>query len=161
MNLKIDPVYMIWSDEMMFNSSTKKTWQHLINPPSWQNFPVYKTVAGSAGKEDEVILMRKEEEGFEFPSYFARVLKIEPERRIVWKTYPEKITPQENFFGIVDFKIYDESGKTRFCYDFLYEFLVPHENEEELVAFRDQQYENFKTLFSIIFPKLKALAEKK
>jgi uncharacterized protein YndB with AHSA1/START domain len=161
MNPKIDPIYMIWSDEIMINASVKNTWKHVTNPPSWQNFPVYKTVSGSTGNEDEVILMRKEEEGFEFPSYFARVLKIEPERRIVWKTYPEKITPQENFFGIVDFKIHDEGGKTRFCYDFIYEFLVPHENDEQLIAFRDQQYENFKTLFSIIFHKLKALAERK
>jgi hypothetical protein len=160
MNLKTAPVYMIWSDEMLLNSSRKNTWRYLMNPPSWQNFPVYKTVSGKRGEEGEVILMNKAEKGFEFPSYFARTLKVETERRIVWKTYPEKITPEDNFFGIVDFKVHDADGRTRFCYDFLYEFVVPHENEFQLAAFRDHQYENFKTLFASIFPKLKTLVEK-
>src|SRR5262249_4906172 len=127
--------------------------------PSWQNFPVVKHISGKPGGEGEIVLLRKEERGFTFPAYYAITIKIDEGRRLLWKTYPEKITPDDNFFGIVDFKVSAMGAATRFSYDFLYEFVVPSQDEGKLEAYRKEQYRNFEALFQAIFPKLKKLAE--
>jgi len=157
---KIEPVYMIANGELLIDAPVKTTWVHVMNYPSWQNFPVCEHISGPRGQEGEVVQLRKEEAGFSFPPYYARTLKIDPERRVIWKTYPVK--PDEvGFFGIVEFQLYDVQGKTRFVYQTLYEFEVPYETQSELDAFRKAQYDNFEVLTKTIFPKLKKLAEKK
>lgn len=157
---KVAPVYLVLTGEMMLDASLEEVWHHLINYPSWQNFPVVQPISGEPAKEGEVVLLRKEEKGFTFPAYYARTIKLDPLRRLIWKTYPEKTTPEANFFGIVDFTIQPAGGQTRFGYNTLYEFLVAYRDESELETFRKQQYENFAALFSVIFPKLKKLVEK-
>lgn len=156
---KIGPVYLVRTGEMTIDASVNSTWPHVLNYPSWQNYPVVRHISGEAGEEGEVVLLKKDEAGFEFPSYYARTIKLDPGHRVIWKTYPEK-AGEVDFFGIVDFSLQEPPGKTRFCYDVLYEFLVPYRNESELDAFRKQQYDNFDALFAAVLPKLKKLAEK-
>jgi hypothetical protein len=157
---KIGPVYLVRNGEMLIDSPVKATWPHVVNYPSWQNFPIVRHISGEPGQEGEVVLLKKDEEGFEFPPYYARTIKLEPERRIVWKTFPEHVG-EVDFFGIVDFSVFDAQGRTRFCYNTIYEFLVPYQVDSELDAFRKQQNDNFDPLFSTVLPKLKALAEKR
>jgi hypothetical protein len=154
---KIGPVYGVWDGELMIDAPVREVWRHVLNYPSWQNFPVARHISGRPGEEGEVVMLRKDEKGFEFPPYYAITVKLEPERRVIWKTYPEK--GADDFFGIVEFGVADAGGKTRFGYHLVYEFNVPYSDESELVAYRKGQEQNFTTLFGVIFPKLKQLAE--
>src|SRR5579863_662314 len=144
---KIGPVYIVRSGEILIDSPVKTTWPHVVNYPAWQNFPIVRHISGEPGQEGEVVLLKKDEDGFEFPPYYARTIKLDPGRRIIWKTFPEH-AGDVAFFGIVDFSVFDAEGKTRFCYTVIYEFLVPYRVDSELDAFRKQQYANFDPLFS-------------
>lgn len=153
------PVYLVWHGETMLNAPIERCWPHVLNYTSWQHYPVAQPVSGERGKEGEVVLLKKDEAGFTFPPYYARTIKLEPRRRIIWKTWPETATPELDFFGIVDFTLHEAKGKTRFCYDFLYELLVPARGESELEELRKQQYANTEAMFAAILPKLKKLVE--
>ena len=158
---KTAPVYLVWSGEMMFDAPLERAWTHVINYPSWQNYSTVKHITGEVGKEGEVVLLSKDEKGFEFPPYFARTIKLEPPHRVIWKTYPEKSSPGNEFFGIVEFRLDEVDGKTRYWFQSLYEFLVPYENEDELDQFRKQQDDNMSTLYESIYPKLRKLIEQR
>jgi hypothetical protein len=75
-------------------------------------------------------------------------------------TWPVEINDENDFFGIVDFRLEDAGGTTRFIYDVLYEFNVRYEHEDELDAARKTQEQNFGILTSSVLPKLKELVER-
>lgn len=150
------PVYTILDGEFTIDAPVKDVWPHLLNFYGWQNFSVNKHISGKPGAEGEVILLKKEEPGSSPNPYYARTIKLEPERRIMWKTYPEA----GNYFGIVEFKLDDVGGKTRFSYHMLYENTVCYQDEAELAQFREFSYGRFEKIFAAVFPKLKKLAEK-
>lgn len=156
---KVSPVYLLREGEMLINAPVSTVWPLVVNYPSWQHYSTVKTVEGVPGREGEVVMLRKEEAGFVFPTYFARTIKIVPQRRIIWKTYIESGTPEIDRFGIVDFKLYEEGAVTRFTNSLLYEFLVPYEDERELEEFKRTQDKNFEGLQSTTYPRLKAMAE--
>lgn len=154
----IEPVYLVWNGEMTFDAPLRLVWRHVIDYPSWQNYARIERMSGNAGQEGELVMLVKEEKGFQFPPYFARTIKLEPPRRVIWKTYPER-GQEVDFFGIVEYKLDQVAGKTRLRYDTLYEFLVPYEDERELEGYKKQQYENFGALFALILPKLREAVE--
>jgi hypothetical protein len=154
-NRKIAPVYVILERETLINAPVSTVWRHAINYPSWQNYSIVKHISGVPGQEGEVTLLKKDELSSPTTAYYARTLKIEPERRIVWKTFRDNV----DYFGIVDFRFYDEGGKTRFCNNSLYEHNIPYQDESEIEAFRAQAYANMEQLLASILPKLKKLAE--
>jgi uncharacterized protein YndB with AHSA1/START domain len=154
---KIAPVYVILNNELTIDAPIEKVWRHMIDYSSWQNYSVREHVSGEPGQEGEVVLLKKEEKEYVSAPYFARTIKIDPGRRIVWKTYRD--TP--DYFGIVDFRLYDSGGKTRFCTNNLYEFLVPYRHESELEAFRKERYALSEAVFAATHARLKALAEAK
>lgn len=155
---KIGPVYLVWNGEVMINAPVEKVWRHAVNYPSWQTFSTVRHISGTPGQEGEVVLLKKEE-GFEFPPYLARIIKLDPGSRIIWKTYPQEGDTGTEFFGIVKFTVEEASGKTRFSYELLYEFLIPYQHESELQDFYKKQYAGSEEVFASIFPKLKRLAE--
>jgi hypothetical protein len=152
---KIAPVYVIVERETLIDAPVKTVWQHAINYPSWQNYSIVKHISGIRGQEGEVTLLKKDELSSPTTAYYARTIKIEPERRIVWKTFRDNV----NYFGIVDFRFYDVDGKTRFTNNSLYEHNIPYRDEAEIEAFRAQAYANMNELLSSILPKLKKIAE--
>jgi hypothetical protein len=156
---QFEPVYLMWNKEMLIDAPRAQVWRHVLNYPSWQNYAIARHISGPVQGEGEVVLLKKEEAGVEFPPYYARTIWLEPERRIIWKTYPETRGSGSDFFGIVDFTVADAQGGTRFGYNILYEFVVPYRAESELQAFHKQQYESSEAVFAVIFPKLKKLAE--
>jgi hypothetical protein len=151
------PVDLVFEGEIILDAPVAQAWPHVLNYPSWQNYSNVEHVSGTPGGVGEVVLLHKEEAGFEFPPYYARTLKLVPERQVIWKTYPEKPAEGNDFFGIVDFKLEDAEGKTRFSYHTIYEFVIPFESESELSDFADQQKANFGALFDSILPKLQEL----
>lgn len=156
----VSPVYLFREGELLINAPVSKVWPLVVNYPVWQKYSTVKTVAGTHGQEGEVVMLKKEEPGFVFPTYFARTLKIEPEKRIVWKTYIEPTPGEVDRFGIIDFRVTDlGNGTTRFQNSLLYEFLVPYEDERELEEFRVRQNKNFENLQSTTYPRLKEMAE--
>lgn len=140
----------------MLEASPEKVWPHVLDYPSWQNYAIVQHVSGTPGQEGEVVLLQKDELGIKSTPYLARTIKLDPGRRVIWKTYRENA----DYFGIVEFRIDEVQGKTRFCWNLLYEYVIPYEHESELAAFRKQQYEYFETLSSVVFPKLKNRVEK-
>jgi hypothetical protein len=154
-NRKVAPVYIVLERETLIDAPVKVVWQHALNYPSWQNYSIVRHVSGEPGKEGEVVFLKKDELKSPTTAYYARTIKLEPERRVVWKTYRENV----NYFGIVDFRFYDLGSKTRFCNNSLYEHNVAYRDESELEEFRRQSYASMDELLSTILPKLKALAE--
>lgn len=154
---KVAPVYLVWDGELMLDAPVSAAWPHVINYPSWQNYSTVQHVSGPRGGDGEVVLLFKEEHGFKFPPYYAITIKLEPERRVIWKIYPEKGTQEIDFFGIVQFRVFPVGDRTRFCYDTVYEFQVPHQDEAELAAFYQEQHKNFGALFAAVLPKLQQL----
>lgn len=153
---KTAPVYIIGEGELMLNASPKDVWPHVLDYSSWQNYSIVQHVSGPPGQEGEVVLLQKDEAGVKSTPYLARTIKLDPGRRVIWKTYRENA----NYFGIVEFRIDEMQGKTRFYWSLLYEHIVSYEHESELETFRRQQYAYFDTLSSCIFPKLKKRVEK-
>jgi len=122
---------------MQIEASIEQTWARAIDYPSWQQFSMGSRRSGAAGKEGEVMLLKKEEGGVEMPPYYARTVKLERMRRIVWKTFPEQRTPAFDFFGFVDFQFQPHPSGTLFRNNLLYEFNVP--DEAAIAAFQQQQ----------------------
>lgn len=158
---KVAPVYLVRNGELMLDASIKEAWPHVVNYPAWQNYSIVQRESGEPGQEGEVVLLKKEEAGMTFPPYFARTIKLEPERRIIWKIYPQTKDAERDYFGFVEFRVYEANGKTRFCYSTLYEFLLRYRDKSELEAFRRQQDQNAETMYSTVFQKLKDLVEKR
>src|ERR1700722_10242014 len=144
---KVEPVYLVMGGAIVIEAPLQRTWLQMVDYPSWQTFDICQHISGPVGQEGEVVRLSKDEPGFSFPPYYARTIKIVPEQRIIWKTYPEK-GQEVDFFGIVDFMVQDDSRKTRLTYGVLYEFQVPHSDAAELEAFQKAQYENFGNLIS-------------
>lgn len=152
--MNVAPVYLFWEGETLLDAPVERAWPHVIDYPSWQSYSLVQHVSGPPGEEGEVVLLKKEEGG-EFPPYYARTIKLEPGRRIVWKTYPQIRAEGNDYFGIVEFRLLSAGGKTRFCHESLYEFMVPYRDESELEAFRKRSYEGAAMMFESILPKLK------
>ncbi len=157
--MKIEPVYLVLSGTLQIAAPPAEVWRHVLNYPSWQNFSSVQHISGRPREEGEVVHLIKEEKGYSFPPYYARTIKLEPQRRAIWKTYPQSRSQESDFFGIVDFRLEGAQGNTNFIYNTIYEFLVPHTDRSELDAFETEQHSNFQTLLTAIFPKLKLLAE--
>jgi len=160
-DLKIAPVHLVWNGEMLFDAPLQHVWRHVIDYPSWQNYSAVEHVSGPTGQEGEVVLLKKDEKGFEFPPYYARTIKREPPNWVIWKTYPQIVTPENDFFGIVEFRLNEIGDKTRYWFQSLYEFSVRYEDERELDEFRRRQHDNMTTLYASIYPKLKKLVERR
>jgi hypothetical protein len=157
---KVAPVYVVLDGELLIDAPVEVAWPHVVDYPSWQDYSRVETISGARGEENELVLLVKEEEGFEFPPYYARIIKLEPNRRFLSKTWPVEINDENDFFGIVDFRLEDAGGQTRFIYDILYEFNVRYEHEDELATAREAQELNFSALTSAVLPKLKELVER-
>jgi hypothetical protein len=155
---KLMPVYLVWRGETLLDAPVEEAWPHVVDYPAWQSYSIVQHVSGKPGREGEVMLLKKEEEGFAFPPYLARTIKLEPQRRIIWKTFPEQ---GNDYFGIVEFDVREIDGKTRFNYSLLYEFMMPERTEAELEEFYKQQYAATEALFAAVIPKLKKLTERR
>jgi hypothetical protein len=155
------PVYLVWTGDMMIDARAADVWPHVLNYPSWQEYSLVQSVAGTPGQEGELVLLKKEESGLQFPPYYARTVRLEPGRRVIWKVYLDAGAHHMDFFGIVDFRLHDAPGGARFDYTCLYEFMVPYSQESELEAFRLEQTRSFQAVFDVTFPKLKKVAERR
>lgn len=152
------PIYLVWNGELMIDATPATIWPHILNYPEWQKFSITERVEGVPNSEGEVVLLKKIEAGFDFPPYHARTIKLDPEKRIIWKTYPER-EDDRSFFGIVEFTLAPTGPATRFNYNILYEFLLSDATVEEADAFRNSQRQSSQDVFDAIFPRLKALSE--
>lgn len=154
------PVYLVWQGETLLKATPAEAWPHILNYTSWQSYPICEPISGRRGEEGEVVRLRKDETGFAFPPYYARTVRLEPGRRVIWKTFPERADSGLDFFGFVEFSVTEAPGGTRFQYRFLYEFLLPPQEESQIEAFRQQQYANTEAMFASVLPKLRRLVEK-
>ena len=152
---KTAPVYIFCEGEAVLDAPVKTAWPCLIDYPSWQNYTRIESISGEPGQEGEVVLLDKDDGEGEDPSspYYARTIKLEPEQRIVWKTFPYD-EETEDYFGIVDFRVEEVDGKTHYSYALTYEFVVPYEGEEKLAAFQDHEQVAFDQYTSHVLPDL-------
>jgi hypothetical protein len=155
--MKVAAVDLVWNGEWTFDAPLHDVWRHVIDYPSWQNYSSVEHVSGQVGCEGEVVLLRKDEPGFEFPPYYARTIKLDPPHWVIWKTFPMRASPENQFSGIVEFRLNEASGRTRYWFQSIYEFSVPHTEEAELHKFRQRQNANMLRLYDSIYPKLQAL----
>ena len=150
------PVYLVWEGELILNSDVSQSWRHILNFPSWQNYSSVESVEGPVGKEGEVVILRKDEEGFTFPPYYAKTIYLKEQEKVIWKTYP---LDGDDFIGFIDFRVESIGDKTRFRYHTIYEFIVECDRDSDLLEFKVEQYKNFGNLFDSILPKLVELVE--
>ena len=151
----ISPVYYLHEGELILDASVEEAWPHVINYPSWQNYSIVRHVSGAPGAEGEVVLLKKEEVG-DCPPYYARTITVDPPRRIIWKTFPPE---GSDYFGIVDFRLSDAQGKTRFTFSMLYEFVRAFQSDSEVAEFRRQQDAGVEAMLASVLPKLKSRIE--
>lgn len=152
------PVYVLLGEEFVLDAPPTTAWPLVIDYPRWQNYASVQTLEGTPGEVGEVVRLQKDEDGFEFPPYFARTLLIEPERRIVWKTFVDRADEEAPLFGIVEFRLApDGESKTLFSSSLIYQFQVPYTSRQDLQDYEDEQYENFQNLVNSTHPKLQAL----
>src|SRR4051812_23883903 len=117
---KTAPVDVVCTGGLLIDASVDEVWPHMIDYTTWQDFPEARTVAGEPGTEGEVVLLQKNFEGTLTPPYYARTIKREPGKRIIWKCFPDD-SAESDFFGAVGFSGTVEfslapagEGKTRF-----------------------------------------------
>jgi hypothetical protein len=150
----VTPVYLFYIGEMIIDASVEEVWRHAVDYPSWQNYSLVQHLSGTAGQEGEVVLLKKEETSGTTP-YLARTIKLEPGRRIIWKTYREDSAD----FGIVEFAVEPVGSQSRFSYNTLYERNLVGQTTDEIEAFRARAEESASAVFAVVLAKLKALAE--
>jgi hypothetical protein len=153
--VKRGPVYIVGDGEMLIDAPVKSVWPHVLSYPKWQDYSIVRHVSGKPGAEGEVVFLQKESGGVKSVPYFARTIKLDPERRVIWKTFRENV----EYFGIVEFRVEPVDGKTRFSYNVLYETVVPYEDESELETRSREGSESLTAYLAIVLPKLKTLAE--
>jgi hypothetical protein len=156
---KVAPVYVLVNGEIAFDAPIGRVWRHLIDYSSWQNYTTREHVCGEPGREGEVVLLKKEEATYSSPPYYARTVKIEPERRIMWKTYRGEASGDKGYFGFIDFTLSPDGERTLFRSNNIYEYLVPYEDEGELDEFRKKRYAISASVSSVTRAKLKKLIE--
>jgi hypothetical protein len=150
------PLHVVFEGEMTIDAPVRYVWRRAIDYPSWQNYSLNQHVSGPPGGEGEVVMLQKDENVVAAPTpFYARTIKIYPERRIIWKTYRDNV----DYFGIVEFRMYEVEGRTRFFNNALYEWWLPAEQERELQAIGKERLAVTEALFSTVYPRLKQLAE--
>jgi hypothetical protein len=150
------PVYLVLDGSVILNAPVKDSWPHVINYPSWQDYSIVQHLSGEPGREGELVMLKKDDLE-SFPPYYARTIKLEPERRIIWKTYAEG---SESFFGIVEFRLSELQGKTCFSYSVVYEFLVAAQDEREIDSFQRRRRTDYEAMLAEVIPKLRELVER-
>jgi len=154
------PAYVLLDGSFLIDRPVDVVWPLILEYTSWQQYSSADHISGKAGHVGEVVLLKKEEPGLEnFPQYYARTLKIEPCRRVVWKTWPAVADQGPPFWGIVDFRVSDKDGRTRFTYSVYYEFALQGEGQDAVSNFEAEMTNGFEELMSSVFPKLRNLAE--
>lgn len=159
MSQNISPVYVVVNGETLIDAPVKRVWRHLINYPAWQNYSQVQHISGKPGHEGEVVLLKKEEATYSSPPYYARTVKIDPERRIIWKTFRDKAPGDEGYFGFIDFTLHAQGERTLFRSSNIYEHMVPYTDERELEEFRRKRCEISAQVSSVTREKLKKLIE--
>jgi hypothetical protein len=152
------PVYVVVDGDLLLDCTAEQAWPLILDYTKWQNYTIAEPVSGIRGAEGEVVLLKKEETGMTFPTYYARTILLEPGRRVIWKTYPEHPGPGNSYFGFVDFSVSAAGAGARFRYQFLYELQVQFERPDELAAYRETLVANTKAMHDVIFGRLKHLA---
>jgi hypothetical protein len=156
--VKDSPVYVIMDGGFSLDASVDVAWGSVVDFPSWQGFSSIERISGVIGAEEEVFLLVKNGESFDFPPFYARTLRVEPHRRIIWKTFPADVLEGTGFVGIVEFRLESaEAGTSRFSYHSIYEFNGPFSSEAERLSFRNAQYDDFSNEWKLIGPKLEEL----
>lgn len=150
------PVYVLMDGEMLLDAPLNECWRCVLDYPSWQSYSTVRHVSGEPGGEGEVVMLRREEPGVAHSPYYAKTINLDPPCRVVWKTYPAQPTNDE-FFGIVDFRLSEQAARVCFRYSVLFEFTVPYRDECELRARRDERRADLEALFAAILPALREL----
>jgi hypothetical protein len=156
---KVAPVYVVVTGETTFDTPIARVWRHLINYSSWQNYTTREHISGAPGREGEVVLLKKEEATYSSPPYYARTVKIDPDRRILWKTYRGEAAGDKGYFGFIDFTLTADGERTIFRSNNIYEYLVAYTDERTLDEFRNKRYEISASVSAITRAKLKKLIE--
>jgi hypothetical protein len=151
-----DLVYVVIEGAMFIEATPEKAWPHVLDYKSWQTYSISEHISGEPGREGEVVRLKKDEPGASATAYYARTVRLDPGRRLIWKTFRD----HTGYFGIVDFRLRPEGGGTRFTWDCIYEYAITYDDPAELETFRREQTAAFELGGSVIYPKLKALVER-
>jgi hypothetical protein len=90
------------------------------------------------------------------PPYLVKIVHVEPERRVVWKMFPEH---GDGFLAFVEFAISPVGSRTQFQYHVYTEALLPRMSSKELAAAEKKMADDYERLEKHIFPILKRVAE--
>lgn len=148
-------VHIVYDADMVIAAPRAVVWPCAVAYPTWQNFAVARTVSGRPGAEGEVVALQKDEAVYRSTPYFARTLRIDPERRLIWKTYREN----SDYFGIIEFMLEDHPDGTLFRKHLIYEHYVESVDPAAVAAWRSERIALVEAMQANVTPKLKQLAE--
>lgn len=147
---------LVFSGTIALPGTAETIWPLIEDYTGWQDFSKAEPISGTPGAVREVVLLKKEEPGLEtFPPYYARTMKVERPRQIVWKTFPQRRSGTDpTFFGIVDFRLDPRGAQCDFTYNVYYEFVVDMTDDAKVAAYEAEMTAGFQQLFASAFPKL-------
>jgi hypothetical protein len=131
--------------DLVLNGPIDEVWPIAVDYPSWQAYVDRELVAGRAGEEGEVFLIGKNDDELAGQRKYCRTLKLDPPRQVIWRIYSEPGGGdwEYEFTGTVEYRLTEADGgnKTRFVIQVIKEFVVPFEDETELVGVQKREYE--------------------
>lgn len=131
--------------DLILNGPIAEVWPIAVDYPSWQAYIHRELVAGRAGEEGEVFLIGKDDDELAGQRKYCRTVKLDPPHQVIWRIYSEPGGGdwEYEFAGTVEYRLTetDNGQKTRFVIQVIKEFVVPYEDEAELVEVQKREYE--------------------
>jgi hypothetical protein len=142
---KLGTVDVVSVQDIVLNGPIDEVWPIAFDYPSWQAYIHRELVAGRAGEEGEVFLIGKEADELAGQRKYCRTVKVDPPNQVIWRIYSEPGGGDWDyeFNGTVEYRLTeaDDGKKTRFVIQVIKEFVVPYDNETDLVEVQQREYE--------------------
>ena len=149
--------YMVHKDQFTIKAPPNVIWPLLIEFERFnQTFDRVEVIAGRRDEVGSVSLLVKQQGEWYMPPYLVKIIKIIPERQIVWKMFPVE---GSSFMAFVEFSLVPEGAQTRFLCDVYTEAIVPRMADASLRELEAKMAADYEKLGNHIFPILKRLAE--
>jgi hypothetical protein len=149
--------YMVRNYHLDIEAPPKAIWPLLIEFERFNQ--TFERVEVLSGKRDEVgslSLLVKQQGEWCMPPYLVKIIRLVPERQIVWKMLPQE---GQSYVAFVDFSLTPEGSLTRFLCNVYTEALVPRMSDASLKALEAKMAADYEKLEGHVFPTLKRLAE--
>jgi hypothetical protein len=157
MSENLSHAYLIRNTRTEINATPKKLWPYLLRFEEFnQTFEKVEVLSGAYDKVGSVSLLTKMQGEWFMPPYLVKIVRIVPEKQIVWTMFPQI---GDGFFAFVDWQLVREGEQTVFVSNVYSEARMPRVADAAIPAIEEQMGAAYDKLEGYVFPILKRLAE--